>query len=152
MEARGLILIWLMLVAGPLRGAQPLQRVDGDSLAVTVVFDSDVYPYSSLRIPALVVSKKGTLLAFAAGRIDNGGDWADMDLVLRRSEDGGQTWEALQVVAKREGRVPTDNPTPIVGSDGTIHLIYQRDYARAFYIRSTDDGKTGVATFDRRLF
>jgi sialidase-1 len=107
-----------------------------------VVFEPAAGKYSSLRIPALVISKKGTLLAFAAGRIESGSDWADMDLLLKRSEDKGKTWGEIQVVAKRDKMAPTDNPVPIVGSDGVIHLIYQRDYARAYHISSKDDGLT----------
>lgn len=134
-------LIFALLLTGQwCLGQQPIP--DSGNAISTAVFDPEVHPYSSLRIPALVVSKKGTLLAFAAGRIDSGSDWADMDLVMRRSEDGGRTWEPLQVVAKREGHAPTDNPTPIVAHDGTIHLVYQRDYARAYHVRSLDDGKT----------
>ncbi|MGK6353048.1 sialidase family protein [Parapedobacter sp. DT-150] len=107
-----------------------------------VVFEPTAGAYSSTRIPALVLTKKGTLLAFAAGRIESASDWADMDLLLRRSEDGGSTWSPIQVVAERAGNKPTDNPTPIVGDDGTIHLLYQRDYAYAYYTQSTDDGLT----------
>ena len=132
-------IIALMLCLAP-SGVATAQTASGDN--PSAVFEPGIHPYSSLRIPALVVSKNGTLLAFAAGRIDSGSDWADMDLIMRRSEDGGHTWGELQVVAKREGHTPTDNPTPIVGKDGTIHLIYQRDYARAYHIRSLDDGKT----------
>lgn len=106
------------------------------------VFEPKSGAYSSTRIPALVLTKKGTLLAFAAGRIESASDWADMDLLVRRSEDGGNTWGPIQVVAERAGSKPTDNPTPIVGADGTIHLLYQRDYAYAYYTRSTDDGLT----------
>jgi len=95
-----------------------------------------------------VLTKKGTLLAFAAGRIESGSDWADMDLIMKRSEDGGQTWGPLQIVAHRAGGKPTDNPTPIVGHDGTIHLVYQRDYAYAYYTQSTDDGLTWAPTKD----
>lgn len=136
--------IWCMALLGSVMiGSTYAQKHIGkeDSKPIPVLETKD-HPYSSLRIPALVVTKKGTLLAFAAGRIDSGSDWADMDLVMRRSTDGGDTWHALQVIAQREGKTPVDNPTPIVGSDGTIHLVYQRDYARAFYTSSTDDGKT----------
>lgn len=134
-------LVLILLLTGQLCLGQQQVSDEGYGGSV-VVFDPEVHPYSSLRIPALVVSKKGTLLAFAAGRIDSGSDWADMDLVMRRSEDGGRTWEPLQVVAEREGHTPTDNPTPIVADDGTIHLVYQRDYARAYHVRSVDDGRT----------
>jgi len=117
------------------------QSVGKDSGA-KAVFNPVDHPYSSVRIPALVITESGTLLAFAAGRINSGSDWADMDLILRRSHDRGNTWEPLQIVAKSSGDMPVDNPTPIVGEDGTVHLIYQRDYARAYYTQSQDDGKT----------
>ncbi|WP_257957520.1 sialidase family protein [Parapedobacter tibetensis] len=118
------------------------QTVATEKKDEVVVFEPKAGEYSSTRIPALVLTKKGTLLAFAAGRIESASDWADMDLLLRRSEDGGNTWGAIQVVAERAGGKPTDNPAPIVGSDGTIHLLYQRDYAYAYYTQSTDDGLT----------
>ncbi len=98
--------------------------------------------YASMRIPALVMSKKGTLLAFCEGRIGTASDWADMDLLMRRSTDKGKTWEPNVIIAARKDGEPTSNATPIVDKDGTIHLLYQRDYARAYYTFSKDDGKT----------
>ena len=107
----------------------------------TTVF-SPSSSYASMRIPALVVTKKGTLLAFCEGRVGTASDWADMDLLMRRSKDGGKTWGSHTVIAKRKSGQPTSNATPIVDRDGTIHLLYQRDYARAYYTFSKDDGKT----------
>ncbi|WP_289024471.1 sialidase family protein [uncultured Salegentibacter sp.] len=69
-------------------------------------------------------------------------DWADMDLLLRRSIDGGRTWEPIKIIAKRRKGEPTSNATPIVDRNGTIHLLFQRDYANAYYTRSVDDGVT----------
>ncbi|ETZ23179.1 exo-alpha-sialidase [Pedobacter sp. V48] len=113
----------------------------------TVVF-SPGGEYASMRIPALVATKKGTLLAFCEGRIGTASDWADMDLLMRRSTDGGRTWENNVVIAARKSGQPTSNPTPIVDRDGTIHLLYQRDYATAYYTRSTDEGKTWSPAVD----
>ncbi|HYG38716.1 MAG TPA: sialidase family protein [Cytophagales bacterium] len=111
------------------------------------VFEPIQGKYSSMRIPALVSTKEGTLLAFCEGRISSASDWADMDLLMKRSTDEGKTWD-LQVIAPRQGGAPTSNPTPIVDSDGTIHLLYQRDYARAYYTKSADDGKTWSEAVD----
>src|SRR5690606_7165852 len=55
---------------------------------------------------------------------------------------GGKTWGPIKVIAKRREGEPTSNATPIVDRDGTIHLLFQRDYANAYYIRSVDDGVT----------
>ena len=69
--------------------------------------------YACFRIPAVVRSKAGSLLAFAEGRVDNCGDTGDIDLVLKRSADGGRTWTPLQLV--NEGGGDTHgNPVPIV--------------------------------------
>ncbi|MGC4235113.1 MAG: sialidase family protein [Niabella sp.] len=132
------LFVAIVFVAGTSQ-AQQNTALMIDSVAV---FEPVEGIYTSMRIPALVVTKKGTLLAFAVGRINNGSDWADMDLLVKRSEDGGKTWGPVQVVAERAGAKPTDNPTPIVGRDGVIHLIYQRDYAYAYYTKSDDDGLT----------
>jgi sialidase-1 len=112
------------------------------------VFEPLEGAYTSMRIPALVMSKKGTLLAFCEGRVNSASDWADIDLLMRRSTDGGKTWEPNVVIAPRQSGQPTSNATPIVDEDGTIHLLYQRNYALAYYTRSTDDGKTWSAPAD----
>ena len=104
--------------------------------------------YASMRIPALVLSKKGTLLAFCEGRIGTASDWADMDLLMRRSKDGGKTWGPNVVIAAKKSGEPTSNATPIVDKDGTIHLLYQRDYAKAYYTFSKDDGLTWSTAVD----
>ncbi len=114
----------------------------------TIVFEPNEGTYASIRIPALVITLKGTLLAFAEGRVGTASDWAEMDLIMRRSTDGGKTWEAGTVIAPRQGKSPTSNPTPIVDKAGNIHLLYQRDYAVAYYTTSTDDGKTWSAPVD----
>jgi sialidase-1 len=57
--------------------------------------------YKGYRIPSVVVSTKGTVLAFAEGRND-GGDSGDIDLVLRRSGNSGRTW-GPEIVVWNEG-------------------------------------------------
>ncbi|MFI9237723.1 exo-alpha-sialidase [Streptomyces sp. NPDC053079] len=69
--------------------------------------------YACYRIPAIVTTNRGTLLAFAEGRKDNCGDATDIDLVLKRSTDGGRSWEPLRIVD--HGRGDTHgNPAPVV--------------------------------------
>ena len=98
--------------------------------------------YYTYRIPSLVTSRKGTLLAFCAARKNKGGDWDPIDILLRRSTDSGKTWEKPRLVVSEEN-LPCDNATPIVDyRTGAIHLLYQIDYARVYYLHSDDDGKT----------
>ncbi|MFF4755867.1 exo-alpha-sialidase [Streptomyces sp. NPDC002514] len=69
--------------------------------------------YACFRIPAMVRTAAGTLLAFAEGRVLNCGDAADIDIVLKRSTDGGRTWGPLRVVNRGAGDTH-GNPAPIV--------------------------------------
>ncbi len=83
--------------------------------------------YASYRIPALIATKKGTLLAFCEGRRNSASDTGDIDVVLRRSSDGGKTWSSMQVVADA-GSDTFGNPTPVVdGKTGAILLLLTRN-------------------------
>ncbi len=79
--------------------------------------------YHSFRIPCLLTAPDGTLLAFCEGRKDAGADYGNIDIVLRRSNDGGRTWGPLQVVWD-DGPHTCGNPTPVVDRDtGRIWMI-----------------------------
>ena len=65
------------------------------------------------RIPALAVSKKGTVLAFAEARRVDGNDVGDIDAVVKRSEDGGKTW-GPEIVIMDAGTRSVNNQCPIV--------------------------------------
>ena len=101
--------------------------------------DDDYYTY---RIPSLVCTKNGTLLAFAAARKNQGGDWDPIDIVLKRSTDYGETWSSMKLIAGG-GKIPYDNATPIVDNQtGIVHLLYQSNYEKCYYTFSKDDGKS----------
>ncbi|MGV9453745.1 LamG-like jellyroll fold domain-containing protein [Streptomyces sp. NPDC003635] len=79
-----------------------------------VIFRASEDPgYACFRIPAIVRTTQGTLLAFAEGRVDTCGDAGDIDIVLKRSTDGGRSWGPLQVVSEGGGDTH-GNPAPIV--------------------------------------
>ncbi|MFC7591832.1 hypothetical protein ACFQYP_55100 [Nonomuraea antimicrobica] len=92
--------------------------------------------YHTFRIPATVVTKAGTVLAFAEGRRGSASDSGHIDLVLKRSSDGGQTWGALQVVATEPRRGTAGNPAPVVLDDGRIVLVFVRQGRRRPRTRS----------------
>jgi len=112
--------------------------------------------YNNIRIPTIAVTKTGTLLAFAEGRV--GGDAGDIDTIMRRSEDGGKTWGKIEVVWDDEKNT-CGNPAPLVDlQTGTIWLfntwnlgsdhesaimVGKSKHPRKVYLcKSTDDGKT----------
>jgi len=109
----------------------------------TNVFISGEGGYHTYRIPALVVSKQGTLLAFCEGRKTGRGDHGDLD--LRRSTDGGKTWQPMQLVYEEGGdaKITIGNPCPVVDQDtGVLWLPFTRDNNDVFVTASSDDGKS----------
>jgi sialidase-1 len=98
--------------------------------------------YRTYRIPAIAIAPGGAILTAVAGRYDSASDWANVDLMLRRSADGGKTWEEQQVLVN-DGENTVDNPMFIVdAANGETHLMYQINYARAYLKTSQDDGAT----------
>ncbi|GGV60375.1 sialidase family protein [Streptomyces massasporeus] len=92
-----------------------------------VLFKASQDPgYACFRIPAIVRTTSGTLLAFAEGRVLNCGDAADIDIVVKRSTDGGRTWGPLQVVTEGAGDTH-GNPAPIVDR-GTGRILLAETY------------------------
>jgi sialidase-1 len=115
--------------------------------------------YDTYRIPATVTTPRGTVLAFAEGRHDGAGDTGNIDVVLRRSTDGGCTWGPLTVVAAGEGDT-RGNPAPVVDPrTGAVVLVTSynsgavteaeimrgevtpEESRRVFVQRSLDDGR-----------
>ncbi len=79
--------------------------------------------YHTFRIPAVVETKRGTLLAFAEGRHDSAGDTGAIDTVLRRSSDGGCHWGPLSVVTTSKTGGTAGNPSPVVTANGRVVLL-----------------------------
>lgn len=87
------------------------------------VFVSGTGGYDTFRIPALVRANDGELLAFAEGRKSGAGDAGDIDIVLRRSTDGGATWSELLVIWD-DAENTCGNPCPVVeAGTGAILLL-----------------------------
>jgi sialidase-1 len=124
------------------------------------LFTANTNGYELYRIPGFTVTAKGTLLAYAEARKTGRGDWGAIDIMLRRSEDGGKSWTEPVVLSKvkqqiaknpmalaqnlgQEGAITFNNPIAIADrKTGAVHFLFCAEYMRAFYMRSDDDGRT----------
>jgi sialidase-1 len=136
MNKTSLCLVVLVLAVGSVFAA------DKPGFEQTDVFVAGELGYKEFRIPVLVVTNSGTLLAVSeAGRTSS--DFGDRDLLLRRSTDGGRTWSGDVQLLRDEGTSTCGNPTVLVDrSTGRIHLLSTVDGKRAFHNYSDDDGTT----------
>jgi len=80
--------------------------------------------YGVYRIPSLVCTPKGTLLAFCEGRTGN--DQSATDMVLKRSLDGGTTWLPMQVLVQAAPEAAMDPTAVIDQTTEEIVLVYNR--------------------------
>ena len=115
------------------------------------------------RIPGIVVTSKGTVLAYCEARKYTIADRGEIEIHMRRSTDAGLTWSRPKQIAHlgtRLARNPhmsddkkkkymggpdeqtVNNPVAIADCNGMVHFIYCVEYMRSFYMRSTDDGIT----------
>ncbi len=107
-------------------------------LEKTDLFEARKGGYHTYRIPGVVVTKQGTILAYCEARKDGQGDWVNIDVLLRRSTDGGRTWSEPTTMADA-GDLPAQNPTAIVDRQGTIHFL---NCVNLTVKMSLDDGAT----------
>jgi len=144
----------IFLIAALLQIAHTLQdeAIDARPLSEGQVYDSQILfngkedpKYATFRIPGLVITGKGVIIAYCEAR-EGYSDWADIDVVMKRSFDGGNTWEP-RVLLYNEGKGTVNNPVMIAENNSeTVHFVYNTDYRRAFYRKSTDAGKTWSPT------
>jgi len=94
--------------------------------------------YSECRIPGMVMTACGTLLAYYECR-DAHSDWARIDLKVIRSTDGGESWQTVMIIPGGENTL--NNPVMIVDGE-VIHFLYCKNYFELYICQSTDDGLT----------
>lgn len=104
------------------------------------VNDHSCIPPDISRIPGMVVTARGTLLAY--WELRHGGDLECYALALRRSEDGGATWSPTRQLVTVYGDDRLNNPVMVARRDGTVCFLWSPDYARVLCAVSGDDGLT----------
>lgn len=129
-----------------------------DGLNQVDVFVSGEGGYDTYRIPAIVATNQGTLLAFSEARKHSRSDTGDIDLLIRRSIDNGTTWSDAAIVWD-DGINTCGNPCPVVDratgviwlpltwnsgkvGESKIQTGFGTDSRRVFMTCSRDDGKT----------
>jgi sialidase-1 len=136
-----------LLAALAALGAAPAAAARATA-CTTTLWTSGAGGYNTYRIPA-IVNDGGTLVAFAEGRRNSSADNGDIEVVERRSTDGGCTWTPQQVAADAW----TDtigNEVPLVTADGTLVLV--TDWQRGTVTQSQIQAGTVSAADGRRIF
>ena len=142
----------LLVFASAARAAAPfIEKVD--------LFTANADGYTLYRIPGIVVTKRGTVLAYCEARKSDKGDWGTIDILLRRSTNSGASWQPRVMIADvpgpkeknpvalaqklaTTGEVTYNNPVAIADANGAVHFLFCLEYARCFYLRTDDDGLT----------
>ncbi len=117
--------LWFVLTATSLVLSKPTAWAHATSAALeqTPLWTAGDEGYHTYRIPSLIVTKAGSLVAFSEARKGGTSDTGNIDLVMKRSTDGGRTWSKQQVIWD-DGDNTCGNPCPVVDSaTGTIWLL-----------------------------
>jgi Neuraminidase (sialidase) len=146
-----LALVQTLLVSAAISAEPFLEETD--------LFEAGTAGYATYRIPGIVATSNGTLLAYCEARKSLQGDWGTIDIMMRRSTNGGRTWDkqrkivniegnvtqnavALKQNLAKEGEITINNPVAITDRQtDAVHFLYCVEYARCYYMRSDDDGR-----------
>ncbi|MCE5345814.1 MAG: glycoside hydrolase [Bacteroidales bacterium] len=146
------LLIPVIIIAGMAK----TEIASGQKITDRTLWKEGTGKYNNYRIPSVIVTKKGTVLAFCEGR--EGGDSGDIDLLMKRSGDNGKTW-SNEIVIWDDGKNTCGNPCVVEddetgrilliltwnnGKDNESDIIGKRsiDTRLPYICYSDDDGQT----------
>ena len=166
MATRVMSLLALGMVSFALLGLGATGVMAAEPPQVDVFVSGD--GYNVYRIPSLICTPNGTLLAFCEAR--SGADESPTDMVLKRSLDSGKTWQPMQVIVKAVPECAGDPTAVIDHATGTVLLVYDlwpelvkeefrpehmtrapglgRDSVTAWVMTSDDEGATWSTPVD----
>jgi sialidase-1 len=112
----------------------------------TDVFVSGQDGYDTYRIPSIIAAGDQTLLAFCEGRKASRSDAGDIDLVMKRSIDGGKTWGPQRVIWDEQQNT-CGNPCPVLDRmTGDIHLLMTHNLGTDHESKIVDGTSEGTRT------
>jgi sialidase-1 len=149
--AKRILLAWLVFVSASLAATD-------NQPDASAIFIAGTGGYDAYRIPVMIVTTNGTVLAFCEGRKKGRSDSGKIDLLLKRSTDNGKSWGAQQV-AWSDGENTCGNPAAVVdqttgvawllmtwndGADKEVQIAHRqgRNTRRVFVTHSGDNGLT----------
>lgn len=140
-------------LAGP-AAAEPKKDPAAPFFEQLTLWDAEVDPLENYHVHGLVVLPDDTVLTATEGRYEVC-DAGPRDILVRRSTDGGRTFEPTQIVIPSVDGQSWGNPTFLVDRDtGTVFLFYMLsiklpentscsgDIGDLYVVHSTDGGST----------
>ncbi|HDP81206.1 MAG TPA: exo-alpha-sialidase [Spirochaetes bacterium] len=141
--------VGVLISGGAGKGEDERAPVREQVFSEQVLFDAVAdKQYITFRIPGIVVTPKGVVIAYCEAR-EGYSDWAKIDVYMKRSTDGGDTWEERSLLYAG-GKTDTVNNPVMIAENGseTVHFLYNTNYRRAFYRKSADAGATWSAAVE----
>ena len=150
-------------VVAALPAGLPAAEAAGAVEDPTILFRQGDGGFHTYRIPGVVVTARGSVLAWCEARKFTAADRGEIEIHLRRSIDGGRSWDNARQVAHlgprlaRNPHMPerkklknmggpdeqtVNNAIVIATRAGPVHLLYCIEYMRCFHVSSDDDGLT----------
>ena len=117
--------------------------LSAEALYSKVLYEKNTLDYSSFRIPSIVQAVDGTILAFAEAR-KQPSDTGEIDMVVRRSRDRGQSWSGFEVIWHDDGNT-CGNPTAVVDEiTGRVWLFMTHNLGQDDWFELTQGRSEGI--------
>lgn len=154
-----LIIVILFCIADTNYGQQETFTTSGAINFIDLFSTDDNSETSCYRIPAIMSTQDGHLIAAIDERNPSCGDLRsndDINIVIRRSSDHGATWSAIESIVDYPIGTSASDPSMILDEEtGVVFLFYNYmdlvtspDQYYLKYISSIDNGKTWTAPMD----